>query len=154
MRAKQVNEFKQGGDPYEIMGLGYPAKIKAWFEKWFPGINYSITNDMVIASKTLWLPNETDFDWLPDNFYINGNLNISATGITKIPKNFNVHGYCDISWCDVTTLPNDMTIIGDLNLDATKITELPNEIKEIYHICLGTLQGKIDPKHYDIIESW
>ncbi|ORF52220.1 hypothetical protein B5802_10195, partial [Gilliamella apicola] len=82
-------------------------------------INYYFENNKIIINSNLNLKKKIKV--LPDNLFINGDLNLSETKIQKIPENLVVTGSLNLSFSDIQVLPDNFLIGGDLDLAGSKI---------------------------------
>lgn len=71
---------------------------------------------------------------LPDNFTVNGMLDLSYTKIQALPKNLRVRSHLDLKTTKITSLPEDIQVGGTLNLMFTKITHLPDNLTIPRHL--------------------
>jgi hypothetical protein len=123
MRAKQVNEFRQGGDPMDIMGLGYAGRVKAWFKKWQPDWKQYTIND----DNTVTVYGRVVFREYP-------NIDSIIPGLI-IKRDAPFPGSLEISNTNIKTLPDDLIIDDYL--------ELSPEQKKVINIPLGVDKTKI-----------
>lgn len=68
---------------------------------------------------------------LPDNFIINGDLNIQECELEKLPKGLKVNGNLNCSDNNLTELPDDLSFKWSLNCSKNKITKLPYNFDNI-----------------------
>jgi hypothetical protein len=114
MRAKAVNEFEQGRDPYETMGLGQRKKIREWVEQYnFFGCTVTINDDnSVTIDGDFKASGHTDLDWLPNNLTVNGHLDLAHHSIKELPMNLHVAGNLNLSWTNLNPLNKNLSVNG------------------------------------------
>jgi len=85
MRAKFIYEFERGLDPKRALGIGpRVVKIRKWFENLnIPDEDYIIDIEGVIFKYNLVLK---EINWIPNNFYVDGSLDLDGTSLTQLPK--------------------------------------------------------------------
>jgi hypothetical protein len=129
MRAKQVNEFRQGGDPMDIMGIGYAGRVKAWFKKWQPDWKqYTIKDDNTVTVHGRVVFREyPNIDSIIPGLIIKrdgpfaGSLEISNTNIKTLPDNLIIDDYLELS-------PEQKKVINiPLGVDKAKIRIIEDE---------------------------
>jgi hypothetical protein len=115
MKAKQVNEFKQGGDPYKIAGLGKHSK--EWIDNWFKTFYNDSLIKYDIINGDIMIENLFTLEWsiaeeMPDNLNINHNVYLANSKIKKLPSNLYVQGDLMIYRSLITELPKDLIVNG------------------------------------------
>ena len=59
----------------------------------------------------------SDITELPENLIVEGDLDLSGTGITFLPDNLTVKGHLNIEGTKIRILPSDLSVGGNLYLD-------------------------------------
>jgi hypothetical protein len=109
MRAKQVFEFIRNYDPVKSLGLGYEAKIRAFFRQ------YDIDDEDYKVTET-------------GEIIFNTYLYLRSANITELPDNLIITDDLCLSYSQLTNFPNNLTVNKDLLLNQTNITEFPNSL--------------------------
>jgi GNAT superfamily N-acetyltransferase len=136
---KDINlyEFQQGKNPYDTMGIGKIPRIKQWFEKNAPDVNFRITEVQRYSGESSYYQVHVDqsltlksVSSLPDNLYVNGQLDLSHSNIISLPDNLYVKWDLDLSSTHIKRLPEGLRVGGSLNLWNCKyISTLPKNIR-------------------------
>jgi hypothetical protein len=145
---ESLNEFKQGGDPYNKLGIGSRVMIDQWFETWASDVTYTVDDQLNIHvkgsldledSKVTSLPDklhvgghlylrDSKVTSLPDGLHIGLDLYIRGSKVTSLPDGLYVGGYLDLSGSRVTSLPDGLYVGGSLDLRGSKMTSLPDDL--------------------------
>jgi len=87
--------------------------------------------------------NQLDYDLLPENLVVDGDLFCNNKRLTSLPDNLVVNGYLNCSFNELTILPKNLTVNGDLDCRYNKLTSLPeNLVVDGYLICYDNLLPK------------
>ena len=78
---------------------------------------------------------DTRYTELPEGLTVDGNLDISYTGLRELPENLTVGGGLYMEHTKIKKLPEGLTVDGDLNIRNTEIKELPEGL---------TVDGNLD----------
>jgi hypothetical protein len=161
MRAKGINEFKQGGNPYDTMGISNTKRIDDWFDSNFrrPGGTSTISTGGMVAPTSYISPT-------PDYEIENGRISMkkwvdlryiySHIAKDNYPSflKFNINEY--INEYNFTDLPfwfiKKNIIIDDLTNDQKLFIEII-ELIQIYDKGKGT-QSDIDDKLTDLFNDY
>ncbi len=88
-------------------------------------------NDVSIG-RNIWLKDNKNLQKLPDQFVINGDLDLSGTKITHLPDGLRVDGSLTLCGCkEINELPNHIMVGGSLDLSNTEIDRIPDCLSEI-----------------------
>ena len=80
---------------------------------------------------------QTNIKSLPLDLEVGTNLLCIKTPLEKLPDNFTVNGKLDLEKCkNITSLPSGLKVLGTLDLRDTNITELPPDLEVGGHIYL------------------
>lgn len=74
---------------------------------------------------------------LPDNFTVNGVLDLAYSGIRALPNNLKVKSHLHLNATNITSLPEDIQVGGSLNLAYAKITHLPDNLTIPKHLYMS-----------------
>ncbi|PAV08408.1 hypothetical protein CBG25_03935 [Arsenophonus sp. ENCA] len=64
-----------------------------------------------------------------DKIFVDGNLDLHDTSITRLPDNLRVGGWLDLGGTSITRLPDNLSVGGWFNLRRTGISSLPDNLK-------------------------
>jgi hypothetical protein len=152
MKAKKVYEFRQGVNPYEIMGLGYSGKVKAWFDTyrpgWKEGLEYKIKDNNVSTDSLYQFPEDEEFDsemtTLPDGLIVIGTLDLAnCISLANLPDDLNVGESLILKNCtNLGSLPNGLIVGRNLNVQCTSLNKLPDDL-------VVTRQIHVDQSQYN-----
>jgi hypothetical protein len=125
-----LNEFERGLEPKIALGIGPRVfKIQKWFESLnIPEEDYIIGREEVIFKYSLLLKK---INWLPDNFYIEGSLDLDGTSLTQLPKGLHVKTNLYLNNTQITELPDDLYVEDNIYVNAIQkklITFIQNSI--------------------------
>jgi len=103
-----LNEFERGLEPKVALGIGRVAKIRKCFKDLdISEEDYIIDREGVIFKYSLLLKK---INWLPDNFYIEGSLDLEGTSLTQLPKGLHVKTNLYLNNTPITVLPDDLYV--------------------------------------------
>lgn len=66
---------------------------------------------------------------LPDGLHVTGDLNIRNTPIPSLPARLRIDGDLDAGWTELASLPSDIEVSGFVDLEGTKIRALPEDFR-------------------------
>jgi hypothetical protein len=93
MRAKLINEFKQGGDPYKKLGIGKYCDPRI-------GDKYKLNRSIIWSSSKGWIPCANDKSSISINTFFFINKNIDSDGDWEL-KSINNDDYYKIYVNDI-----------------------------------------------------
>ncbi len=121
-------EFKQGGNPYNTLGIGKRALMEKWFKDWAPDVYYTIGDSYhIVVDDNLDL-HLSPVTHLPDNLEVVGWLDLRNNPISILPNNLTVHKILAIEHTNITMIPDSLNANEIWINQGMKITNLPNDI--------------------------
>lgn len=91
---------------------------------------------------------------LPKNLTIKGSLNIDHSSIRKISKGLKIEGSFSAAHCQITSLPDDIKIRHGIDLQYSTINSLPNNLQVNGHlILLGCHKLKTLPQNLKVEQN-
>jgi hypothetical protein len=89
----------------------------------------------------------------PDNFVVNGFLNLRDATIKHFPDNMTINGNVDMEGAKFKTLPKNFKITGKLDLRSSQLTSLPDNLTVGESLIIGYTDISSLPKNLKIGED-